>query len=212
MKLWNLILCWKKDNIMTLVKKWLLHFLLRRLQMSRSISSAGWFDLCLWVAWFLLLLTTPQMLSRGILEQTKWCRRVVLAHVQKSCQRKLSKEMLRRSYETPFNEPQNLATILNNLWQGLRIAFQQILRKWQRVKKSPFQYLEHKSEMLAKKSNNGLVIDRSRRSATTKPGPALTKAPLQLHLLVILCYWHHSYRAQSIPSWVARVAGAWKCT
>ena len=43
-----------------------------------------------------------------------------------------------------------------------------------------------------------------------KPGPALTKAPLQQHILVILCYWHHSYRAQSIPSWVACVADALK--
>ena len=47
--------------------------------------------------------------------------------------------MLRRSYETPFNEPQYLAAILKNLWQGLRIAFQQIpeiLRKCQRLKKN----------------------------------------------------------------------------
>ena len=43
-----------------------------------------------------------------------------------------------------------------------------------------------------------------------KPGPALTKAPLQQHILVILCYWHHSYRTQSIPSWVACVADALK--
>ena len=44
-----------------------------------------------------------------------------------------------------------------------------------------------------------------------KPGPALTKAPLiQQHILVILCYWHHSYRAQSIPSWVTCVADALK--